>query len=161
MLCDAFCPHTALPRVKGMHQPRDSAIFFSQNKHHSGSARPARGRTASGYRRWRAEQGGAVVSAPLLLRPPVCVAAGRRSTGNAPPPPPRRWTGQGEARQTAAGGGRVSQPHQLSGIARPLPTPTTPFPHASPYHMSPPNPGVGSGCPRPFSSIAGVSPAVL
>ena len=29
MLCDAFCPHTALPRVKGMHQPRDSAIFFS------------------------------------------------------------------------------------------------------------------------------------
>ena len=29
MLCDAFCPHTALPRVKGMHQPRDSAVFFS------------------------------------------------------------------------------------------------------------------------------------
>ena len=29
MLCDAFCSHTALPRVKGMHQPRDSAVFFS------------------------------------------------------------------------------------------------------------------------------------
>ena len=23
-------PHTALPRVKGMHQPRDSAVFFSK-----------------------------------------------------------------------------------------------------------------------------------
>ena len=24
-----FAPHTALPRVKGMHQPRDSAVLFS------------------------------------------------------------------------------------------------------------------------------------
>ena len=31
MSCDAFCcSHTALPRVKGMHQPRDSAVFFSK-----------------------------------------------------------------------------------------------------------------------------------
>ena len=30
MLCDAFCSHTALPRVKGVHQPRDSAVFFSK-----------------------------------------------------------------------------------------------------------------------------------
>ena len=25
-----FAPHTALPRAKGMHQPRDSAVFFSE-----------------------------------------------------------------------------------------------------------------------------------
>ena len=160
MLCDAFCPHTALPRAKGMHQPRDSAIFFSTKQ------TPQRQRATSARAYSKRVQtveggaGGAVVSAPLLLRPPVCVVAGRRSTGT-PPPGGGQGTGQGEARQTAAGGGRVSQPHQLSGIAHPLPTPTTPFPHASPYHMSPPNPGVGSGCPRPFSSIAGVSPAVL
>ena len=30
MLCDAFCSHTAVPRAKGMHQPRDSAVFFSK-----------------------------------------------------------------------------------------------------------------------------------
>ena len=30
MLCDAFCSHTALPRAKGAHQPRDSAVFFSK-----------------------------------------------------------------------------------------------------------------------------------
>ena len=30
VLCDAFCSYTALPRVKGVHQPRDSAVFFSQ-----------------------------------------------------------------------------------------------------------------------------------
>ena len=25
-----FAPHTALPRVKGAHQPRDSAVFLSK-----------------------------------------------------------------------------------------------------------------------------------
>ena len=30
VLCDAFCSHTALPRVKGVHQPRDSAVSFSK-----------------------------------------------------------------------------------------------------------------------------------
>ena len=30
VLCDAFCSHTALPRAKGVHQPRDSAVFFSK-----------------------------------------------------------------------------------------------------------------------------------
>ena len=25
-----FAPHTALPRVKGVHQPRDSAVLFSK-----------------------------------------------------------------------------------------------------------------------------------
>ena len=28
VLCDAFCSHTALPPVKGVHQPRDCAVFF-------------------------------------------------------------------------------------------------------------------------------------
>ena len=27
MLCDAFCSHAALPRVKDVHQPRESAVF--------------------------------------------------------------------------------------------------------------------------------------
>ena len=31
MLCDAFCSHTALPRVKGAHQPRASAVFLFEN----------------------------------------------------------------------------------------------------------------------------------
>ena len=39
MLCDAFCSHTALPRVKGVHQPRDSAVFFSKTKNHSGNSK--------------------------------------------------------------------------------------------------------------------------
>ena len=30
VLCDAFCSHTAPPRVKGVHQPRDSAVFVSK-----------------------------------------------------------------------------------------------------------------------------------
>ena len=30
VLCDAFCSHTALPRAKGIHQPRDSAVFPSK-----------------------------------------------------------------------------------------------------------------------------------
>ena len=30
MLCGAFCPHTALPRAKGVRQPRESAVFFSK-----------------------------------------------------------------------------------------------------------------------------------
>ena len=31
-----FAPHTALPRVKGVHQPRDSAVFFLKTNSHSG-----------------------------------------------------------------------------------------------------------------------------
>ena len=34
VLCDAFCSHTALPRVKDMHQPRDSAVFSLKTKSH-------------------------------------------------------------------------------------------------------------------------------
>jgi len=30
VLCDAFCSHTALPRAKGVHQARDSAVLFSK-----------------------------------------------------------------------------------------------------------------------------------
>ena len=38
-----FAPHTALPRVKGMHQPRDSAVFFSKQT----ATAAARGQRAS------------------------------------------------------------------------------------------------------------------
>ena len=34
-MCDAFCSHTALPRVKGVHQPRDSAVFLLKTNNHS------------------------------------------------------------------------------------------------------------------------------
>ena len=37
MLCDAFCSHTALSRAKGVHQPRDSAVFFLKTNNHSDS----------------------------------------------------------------------------------------------------------------------------
>ena len=31
-----FAPHTALPRVKGVHQPRDSAVFFLKTNSREG-----------------------------------------------------------------------------------------------------------------------------
>ena len=34
-----FAPHTALPRVKGVHQPRDSAVFFSKQTATASSSR--------------------------------------------------------------------------------------------------------------------------
>ena len=37
MLCDAFCSHTALPRVKGVHQPRENAILSLKTNNHSSS----------------------------------------------------------------------------------------------------------------------------
>ena len=37
MLCDAFCSHTALPRARGMHQPRDSAVFSLKTNNNSNS----------------------------------------------------------------------------------------------------------------------------
>ena len=37
MLCGAFCSHTALPRVKGMPQPRDSSVFPLKTNNHSDS----------------------------------------------------------------------------------------------------------------------------
>ena len=45
-----FAPHTALPRAKGMHQPRDSAFIFLKTNSHSDSRRPACERRAGGYR---------------------------------------------------------------------------------------------------------------
>ena len=39
MLCDAFCSHTALPRAKGVHQPRDSAVFPLKTNNHSSSSK--------------------------------------------------------------------------------------------------------------------------
>ena len=150
-----FAPHTALPRVKGMHQPRDSAVFFSKQTATAtaGGRRAGVQQTGTDGEGWSREGGGCPPSYSARL----CVAAGRRPTD----PPPPGGGGQGEVRQTAAGGGRVSQPHQLSGIARPIPTPTTSLSHVFPYHMAPSNPGVGLGCSRPFSPIAGVSLAVL
>ena len=41
VLCGAFCSHIALPRAKGMHQPRDSAVLPLKTNNHSGSGRPA------------------------------------------------------------------------------------------------------------------------
>ena len=38
MLCDAFCSHTALPRAKGVHQPRGSAVFSLKTNSHSDRA---------------------------------------------------------------------------------------------------------------------------
>ena len=39
MLCDAFCSHTALPRAKGVHQPRDSTVFSLKANNHSNSSK--------------------------------------------------------------------------------------------------------------------------
>ena len=39
MLCDAFCSHTALPRVKGVHQPRYSAVLFLKTNSNSSSSK--------------------------------------------------------------------------------------------------------------------------
>ena len=154
-----FAPHTALPRVKGMHQPRDSAVFFSkQTATATAGGRRAGVEQAGTDGEGRSREGGSSFCPPPT--PPACVSL-LAGVPPDPPPPPPGGGGQGEVRQTAAGGGRVSQPHQLSGIARPIPTPTTPLSHASPYHMAPSNPGVGSGCSRPLSPIAGVSLAVL
>ena len=83
-----FAPHTALPRVKGVHQPRDSAVFFLKTNSHSDSRRLACGRTAS--KRAQTVEGGAGGGQQFL--PPscsarLCVAAGRRSTESSLPTP--------------------------------------------------------------------------
>ena len=86
-----FAPHTALPRVKGVHQPRDSAVFFSKQT----ATAIAGGRCASveqvgtggeGRRRGRA----VIHILPPLLFARLCDTAGRQSLArhNLPPPPP-------------------------------------------------------------------------
>ena len=68
-------PHTTLPRVKGVHQPRDSAVFFLKTNNHSGSARPARkayserAQAVEGGK--RGESSSSLHSAPPLS-PPAC-----------------------------------------------------------------------------------------
>ena len=94
VLCDAFCLHlhTALPRVKGVHQPRDSAVFPLQTNNRSSSSskqqkQPAplppkhhRQRTGTGDEgQKRGEQQYAidcVQTLPPRLRPPVLTAVG-------------------------------------------------------------------------------------
>ena len=84
-----FAPHTALPRVKGVHQPRDSAVFFSKQT----ATATAGGRRASveqvgtggeGRRRGRA----VIHILPPLFVARLCDTAGRRSPAQHAPPPP-------------------------------------------------------------------------
>ena len=88
-----FAPHTALPRVKGVHQPRDSAVFFSKQT----ATATAGGRRASveqvgtggeGRRRGRAV---IHILPPPLRCPPVrhrWQAIPRTPPPPTPPPPP-------------------------------------------------------------------------
>ena len=78
MLCDAFCSHTALPRVKGMHQPRDSAVFSSKQ---TATATAGDRRATSNSEQAQTVKGGGVGGSstqlntftlcPPRLRPPV------------------------------------------------------------------------------------------
>ena len=89
-----FAPHTALPRAKGMHQPRDSAVLPSKQT----ATATAGGRRASvkqvgtdGEGRKRGE-GSNLPAAPLLFRPPVrhCYRALKLPHSlPIPSPPPR------------------------------------------------------------------------
>ena len=89
MLCDAFCSHTALPRVKGVHQPRDSAVFFSKQTATAAARNQymsvQRAGTDGGGRR----RGGAAVHIlPPSYSARLCAAAVRRSSAQHLPPPP-------------------------------------------------------------------------
>ena len=68
-------PHTALPRVKGMHQPRDSAVFFLKTNNHSGSARPARkaySERAQAVKGGKVGGGSSSLHSAPPLSPPAC-----------------------------------------------------------------------------------------
>ena len=83
-----FAPHTALPRAKGMHQPRDSAVFFSKQT----ATATAGGRRASveqvGTGGEGRKRGRAVIH---ILPPPSLPACATPLAGNplhtSPPPP--------------------------------------------------------------------------
>ena len=53
MLCDAFCSHTALPRAKGMQQPRDSAVFPLKTNNHNSNKQYSQSLTKEGRRVWK------------------------------------------------------------------------------------------------------------
>ena len=86
VLCDAFCSNTALPRVKGVHQPRGSAVFSSKQTT-TAAARDQR----AGVQQAGTDGGGRSRGGQWCLPPSysarLCVAVGRRSTGPPPSPP--------------------------------------------------------------------------
>ena len=69
-----FAPHTALPRVKGMHQPRDSAVFFSKQTATATAGGSVRGRAVA--QAVKGEEGRAAV--PTLS--PACAPSPSRRT---------------------------------------------------------------------------------
>ena len=74
VLCGAFCSHTALPRAKGMHQPRrDSAVFFSKQTATAamGDQRMCIQRAGTGGEGQKKGGSSSSHSALSLLRPPV------------------------------------------------------------------------------------------
>ena len=97
VLCDAFCSHTALPRVKGVHQPRDSAVSFSKQTATAtaGCQRASVEQVSTdGEGRRRGEAVVYILPSPFFAR--LCDTAGRQSFAQHSPPP--------EGRHTAAGG---------------------------------------------------------
>ena len=129
--------HSAATSQRHAPAPRQRCIFLKTNNH-SGSARPACGRTASGHRRWRAEQGGESSGFCPPPTPPACVSllVGVPPKALSPPPPfsslsvpySRKWTREGE---------RSSPPHRdMQGAKR-----------ASGHELPPPAP-----CRIPASS---------
>ena len=84
-----FAPHTALPRVKGVHQPRDSAVFFSKQTATAtaGGRRASVGQVVTGGE--GRKRGRAVIHIlPPLFFARLCDTAGRRSPAQHSPPPP-------------------------------------------------------------------------
>ena len=100
-----FAPHTALPRVKGVHQPRDSAVFSSKQT----ATATAGGRRASVEQWAQAVKGVEGGGQSIHICPPLLPACATPLAGDPPrsttalPPPPkhhakrlceRRITGQ-------------------------------------------------------------------
>ena len=90
VLCDAFCSHTALPRAKGMHQPRDSAVFPLKTNNHSSSKQYNHSATVTHTRAATPERTHARGIAPREKR--ACVGHGRAhdQQGTGPGNGPRR-----------------------------------------------------------------------
>ena len=123
-----FAPHTALPRVKGMHQPRDSAVFFSKQTAtaKAGGQRASVEQVGTGGEGRRRGGGSNSFCPPPSL--PACATplAGDPPRSTTPPPPPRTprqarggeeggWGGRGVANYSS-----LSNHAVLSVSARPL-----------------------------------------
>ena len=118
-------PHTALPRVKGMHQPRDSAVFFPKQTapaaacEQRASVQQAYSKQAQAVK--GVKRGRAVIHIlPLPFFARLCNIAGRRLSAQHSHPPPtlsHRKTINNQRTQTVKGRRGEGSSTQLNTFA--------------------------------------------